>query len=662
MTFRKNDPGNPGMQDDSGYGPIPYHLGANGFGQNANIAPPVTSASQQVMVRSDDASGGPSAHLMASASHTVVMYAAYGSGHPSAPPVTSGPRPVMVPAAHVSDPNRANTEPHLTYPKVVAILNLARGEAERLYSVDIPALHAQLEFQNGLGHKRCAAGQESPQDILDGSIWMEWKATSAWNLHRLGAGTVQKMEDVNNEEAKRMWGAPFVDVQIPDLEKFFPIRLAATKLGVKYKTPPRLEYWAVHPLVQAAQRRRVKAEAAKAKAEREAAGEADPETTAPAVDVEAPEAQATRDTGAPSAQPDAVESKKRTRRPRQRKLLKAPDVPSAIIPGKHNRFTSAPSHLLPFPTGLCNITIAELICFFPNWLKVPDVVERAISNGGSSAVFQTMLSKMRYLGEREYLSNAVYRLFDRPMQVHRKAKAEELGLKYEKWTVGNHVPLPDHDGHSVSITGFHTPPARKNHPKYDTKVAFKSLAINVVQFPTGDEALDLTRCVQYHLQHPDEDWSFPDDFERLVQQLGGPTMPTAAHEDRAAFSRWETPQSRHGRKLMAMKRDSRGRLQKDSSEPALEDEADDKQSLDGDGHPPGKRRKTDTPLPRALRDKPVVYDSESSDEGGTYRGSRRANAFGHEIKKDNLVRRSDRNAGHPGKNYSLLAGLGTMTD
>jgi hypothetical protein len=68
-------------------------------------------------------------------------------------------------------------------------------------------------------------------------------------------------------------------------------------------------------------------------------------------------------------------------------------------------------------------------------------------------------------------------------------------------------------------------------------IPFQSLAEHVKKHPTGDDALDLARCVQYALCQPDEEWYFPTDFEALVQKLGGPATVTNAHLDRQIFGR-----------------------------------------------------------------------------------------------------------------------------
>lgn len=68
-------------------------------------------------------------------------------------------------------------------------------------------------------------------------------------------------------------------------------------------------------------------------------------------------------------------------------------------------------------------------------------------------------------------------------------------------------------------------------------VPFKDLANNVKKHPSGADALDLTRCVIYAVEHPDENWMFPTDYKRLIDHLGGPATLTPAHYDRQVFAR-----------------------------------------------------------------------------------------------------------------------------
>ena len=80
-------------------------------------------------------------------------------------------------------------------------------------------------------------------------------------------------------------------------------------------------------------------------------------------------------------------------------------------------------------------------------------------------------------------------------------------------------------------------PEHLAHNQKAEPVQFKDLARGIKKHPSGADALDLTRCVIYAVEHPDEDWKYPDDFKRLIDHLGGPAQVTHAHYDRQAFAR-----------------------------------------------------------------------------------------------------------------------------
>ncbi|KAF2676939.1 hypothetical protein K458DRAFT_240589, partial [Lentithecium fluviatile CBS 122367] len=183
--------------------------------------------------------------------------------------------------------------------------------------------------------------------------------------------------------------------------------------------------------------------------------------------------------------------------------------------------------------------VAELACFLPKWLKSIDVVDRVISNGGTCGTIARMINMYREMGDAPTTSNSVLRMM---MPAMRKR-----GGEFENWTVGGHIIQDAHDPSSLSISRFRIPKeTHKDRSKSDPSVPFKDLAQNVKVFPQKYDALDLTRCVEYHVQpeHQDEVWNFPDDFEALVKHLGGPTAITKKYQDKEIFNRWTPPHIR----------------------------------------------------------------------------------------------------------------------
>ncbi|KAF1828291.1 hypothetical protein BDW02DRAFT_603541 [Decorospora gaudefroyi] len=215
----------------------------------------------------------------------------------------------------------------------------------------------------------------------------------------------------------------------------------------------------------------------------------------------------------------------------------------SLLP-KNNAFGPfSPSWNLPFPTG--NLTAAEIVAYLPHWLKSIDVADRFISHGGRAITIAAMINEFR----------------DQPSGAPFKANSVMIMIQYSMrragyndWSIGTHsdhrelIARPEDD---LDVKHFRTP--RTTHPK-DVRtltpqkasqnqeaepIEFKDLAIHVKEHPSGADALDLARCVQYAVEHEDEEWIFPTDFEQLTIHLGGPAPVTHAHYDRQVFARRE---------------------------------------------------------------------------------------------------------------------------
>ncbi|KAF2450986.1 hypothetical protein P171DRAFT_150782 [Karstenula rhodostoma CBS 690.94] len=201
---------------------------------------------------------------------------------------------------------------------------------------------------------------------------------------------------------------------------------------------------------------------------------------------------------------------------------------------------TSPHWNMPFHSG--NATAAEILAYFPHWLKSVDVIDRFVLNSGKAKVIAGMLNKYRTLpGNNTISMNSICVMLQCAM------RASGVG----KWTAGKHKRSdvhPDaatpHDPASLSVSSFRTP--RVTHPKQGSKAAenveaepiqFRDLAQAVKQHPSGDDALDLTRCVLHAVNHPSESWLFPVDFRKLVNHLGGAQTASHSHPDEQAFKR-----------------------------------------------------------------------------------------------------------------------------
>ncbi|KAF2127560.1 hypothetical protein P153DRAFT_51683 [Dothidotthia symphoricarpi CBS 119687] len=211
---------------------------------------------------------------------------------------------------------------------------------------------------------------------------------------------------------------------------------------------------------------------------------------------------------------------------------------------RNNAFgAGSPSWNLSFPSG--NMTAAEILAYLPHWLKSVDIIDRFVTNGGASRTIAAMINEFRHQPtgpDAVFLPNSA--------QIMMSYAMRRAG--YDEWTVGTHGNWDresENDPEDLSVTNFR--PQRLTHPKKVSNknpkdilrnkeadpIPFKDLAHHVKQHPSGPDALDLTRCVRYALAYPHEQLFFPTDFERLVNELGGPQTPTHSHLDRQVFAR-----------------------------------------------------------------------------------------------------------------------------
>lgn len=205
----------------------------------------------------------------------------------------------------------------------------------------------------------------------------------------------------------------------------------------------------------------------------------------------------------------------------------------------YGKLDDSPSANLGFPTG--NITAAEIVAIFPQWLKSWDVIDRLVSNGARSATIRNMLNAMRTMPKGNIESNTILRMWQGSLKTR--------GAGFQKWSPGTHQASATHDGTSVSVRNFRTPSVTHGARGANRGgacmrlvpggIPVKDLAIGVKAMPTADDALDLTRAITYHLNHPNEICNFPADYDRLVTHIGGPNPVRPANHDSAVFRRWE---------------------------------------------------------------------------------------------------------------------------
>lgn len=216
---------------------------------------------------------------------------------------------------------------------------------------------------------------------------------------------------------------------------------------------------------------------------------------------------------------------------------------------------NAPSANTPFPQyngWPANVTAVELLTFFPRWLKSSDVIERFVSNGATTRSITDIVD-----AHRETKNPAYDAYFHNVMVPRMRALGDDravTGIDYRKWNPSSHIPLPLHDPTRLDISGMRTytqiattlgKTVRTGGTDYNcSAIPFYELAQRIKRFPSGPDALNLTRCVEYARDHPFENWMWPDDFERMVTHVFGVDnpqgqIPAAWHLDAEAFNRWK---------------------------------------------------------------------------------------------------------------------------
>lgn len=189
---------------------------------------------------------------------------------------------------------------------------------------------------------------------------------------------------------------------------------------------------------------------------------------------------------------------------------------------------TAPSNTIPFPQR-ANMTVAEILAFLPNSINCADVIYRMVSNGGTRRTIHAVINTHRDF-EAEWSANccgeAMYKTMNK--------------AGYTNWTIKKHDlwhadRKTSWDGHRLDVGGFRT--ASTGMPV--ETVSFRSLAENVRTLPEGDDALDLTRMIQYCVQNREDHWNYPKDYDELLELLGGAAEIREQNTDGAVFGRWE---------------------------------------------------------------------------------------------------------------------------
>lgn len=282
---------------------------------------------------------------------------------------------------------------------------------------------------------------------------------------------------------------------------------------------------------------------------------------------------------------------------------------------------------VPFPNGVANITIAEVLAFLPGWTTSRHMINRILSNGGSPGlVAKIMMAHQTNPTNYNAARTTMSKKFSRHMKV----------LHGDDWTPTEHQIPEGHDENSIDVGNFKTQAELEGFVKFGYKpissVAFKDLA-NGAKYATGAEALDLTRCIQYHVDHPDERWIFPEDYHKLLGHIGGPLPVTPDHLDRSVFLHYGASMNYPQMDLPQ------------TASPSLDLLSDGDNSVQE--NPPSIKairrfKKMGHKATKTQNAKKDDIAEESSDEEEAFRASRYADSQGRKNARNGTIRRSGR--------------------
>lgn len=218
---------------------------------------------------------------------------------------------------------------------------------------------------------------------------------------------------------------------------------------------------------------------------------------------------------------------------------------------KHHFIRDSPSINLHMPDPNSKpktpveFTIVELMTFIPQCHRAPWMINRIVWNDVSLSSLGHM-TKAHRANETNVMDNALLT----SMQGEMRAK---LGLaKPRDWKPKHHnkwLKKPANwNPKSISMAGYEIP--LKANPKKQRKttsgamvgedpIMFYRLAFNVRHWPVGFDALNLTRCVKYVLDHIGQcdHLLFPNDYF-VVLEVVGRQKPVPLNADKLCSNRW----------------------------------------------------------------------------------------------------------------------------
>ncbi|KAJ4984195.1 AreB protein [Stagonosporopsis vannaccii] len=230
-----------------------------------------------------------------------------------------------------------------------------------------------------------------------------------------------------------------------------------------------------------------------------------------------------------------------TARPRSSNLVTSPNRPAGSSASNttagSGKVRDAPSPEHDFPDA--NFTLAEIAAFLPQSIKSWDIADRILWNGAGQEDIQKLMNKHRTMPIGKVNINSVYLMIRG--QMRKRTQVEHDYEHWNMWVVGDQKDISkphDYDPDSISVSGFRRPVIYKTRSNRAAEpIPFKDLANGISVWPKGYDALDLTRCVAWCADHPEEGYHYPIDYREVLARVGGPIQPSDGHTDAAVLAR-----------------------------------------------------------------------------------------------------------------------------
>lgn len=211
--------------------------------------------------------------------------------------------------------------------------------------------------------------------------------------------------------------------------------------------------------------------------------------------------------------------------------------------------------LWAYETSLTFRPLFQIVTFLPNWLREHDPVFRLHSNGATTGLIAEVIKHHHESSDKgEVMNNSLCKMTQTAMRMDNrylyyvpKVVENQEVLVEERWSISHHTQNNTKDlwgiwdSNSLAVSNVHFSNRRRHGPLESVEFTTLSGGVKVLPSLENGDGLDLTRCVQYALQHKDKRFMFPDDFSKICDIIGRAPIQEK-HLDSPTFDRWAAKQ------------------------------------------------------------------------------------------------------------------------